>query len=129
MSQSSAIGRAAALVKANEISSAAAELVVSDFNGSFLLAWRIVIPTDGPTWQVFIDARSGKVLSQPRDLNRYVNGTGQVFMVNAIVATQDNSLRDNLDAASAVPLNAYTTVTLQGLLGNGFLDGDFASSS
>ena len=129
VSRSSAISRAAALVKANEISSAAAELVVSDFNGSFLLAWRIVIPTDGPTWQVFIDARSGKVLSQPRDLNRYVNGTGQVFIVNAIVATRDNSLRDNLDAASAVPLSAYTTVTLQGLLGNGFLDGDYASSA
>ena len=129
VSRSSAIGRAAALVKANEISSAAAELIVYDFNGSFLLAWRIVIPTDGPTWPVFIDARSGKVLSRLHDLNRYVNGTGQVFMVNAIVATQDNSLRDNLDAASAVPLNAYTTVTLQGLLGNGFLDGDYASSA
>jgi hypothetical protein len=52
-----------------------------------------------------------------------------VFVVNAIVATRDNSLRDMADSAAAVPLSAYSTVALPGLVGNGFLDGDFASSS
>ncbi len=88
----------------------------------------LVVPTDGPTWEMFVNARNGELLGQPRDINRYVDGTGQVFIVNAIVATRDNSLRDNLDSASAVPLNAYSTVTLPGLVGNGFLDGVFASS-
>ena len=92
------------------------------------LAWQITIPTDGPTWEMFIDAQSGNILSEPRDINRYVNGTGQVFNVNAVVATHDNSLRDNADAASAVPASAYSIVTLPGLVGNGFLDGQFASS-
>jgi Fungalysin metallopeptidase (M36) len=76
-----------------------------------------------------VNAKNGELLGQPRDINRYVDGAGQVFIVNAIVATRDNSLRDNLDSASAVPLSAYTTVTLLGLAGNGFLDGPFASSA
>lgn len=105
------------------------KLVVLNLNDSFALAWRFIVPTGGPTWEIFIDANNGKTLLPPRDINRYVNGTGQVYNVNAIVATQDNSLRDNLDAASAVPASAYRIVTLQGLLGNGFLDGTYASSS
>ena len=78
------------------------------------LAWQVTIPTNGPTWEMFIDAQSGSVLSEPRDINRYVNGTGQVFNVSAVVATHDNSLRDNADAASAVPSSAYSIVTLAG---------------
>jgi hypothetical protein len=105
------------------------KLVVLDLNDSFVLAWRFIVPTEGPTWEIFIDANNGKTLMPPRDINRYVNGVGQVFNVNAIVATHDNSLRDNLDAASAVPASAYRIVTLQGLFGNGFLDGTYASSS
>src|SRR5262249_53181146 len=85
--------------------------------------------TEGPTWELFVDAQSGELLGEPRDTNRYASGTGQIFLVNAIVATHDNSLRDNNDAASAVPPSAYTVVTLLGLAGNGFLDGQFASSS
>ncbi len=105
------------------------ELVVKGVGDTFALAWRIVVSTDGPTWEVFVDANNGKWLEEPRDLNRYVNGTGQVFTINAIVATHDNSLRDNNDSAAAVPATAYNIVTLQGLLGNGFLDGTYASSS
>ena len=85
-------------------------------------------PTTGPTWEVFLDAQSGNVLSEPRDINRYATGAGQVFNVSAVVATRDNSLRDNADSASAVPSSAYSLVTLLGLAGNGFLDGQYASS-
>jgi Zn-dependent metalloprotease len=92
------------------------------------LAWQITIPTSGPTWEIFIDAQSGVPLSEPRDINRYATGTGQVFNVSAVVATRDNSLRDNDDAAAAVPASAYSIVTLPGLVGNGFLDGQYASS-
>jgi hypothetical protein len=52
-----------------------------------------------------------------------------VFKDNAVVATQNNNLVDGNDAASAVPSNAYSTVTLQGLNGNNLLDGQFASGS
>lgn len=93
------------------------------------LAYRVVVPTTGPTLEFFVSAASGALLASPVDLNRYVNGTGQVFKDNAVVATQNNNLVDNNDAASAVPTTAYSTVTLQGLNGNNRLDGQFASGS
>lgn len=106
-----------------------AELVIVDHEGTPRLAWRVVTPTSRQTWQAFVDANDGTLLGQPVDINRYVNGTGQIFNVNAVVATQNNTLRDNNDAASAVPTSAYSSVTLQGLAGTGFLDGTYASSS
>ena len=129
LSLDSAAARAVSTLKVDASSRPTGDLVVFGPDGSFSLAWRIVILTDGPTWELFIDAQSGNLLDEPRDLNRYVLGTGQVFTVSAVVATHDNTLRDNDDAASAVPPSAYTLVTLQGLVGNGFLDGEFASSS
>lgn len=128
LNRAAAIGRALQAVKGGNSSESTMDLTVLGLDNSFALAWRMVVPTDGPTWEVFIDAQDGKLLAPPRDINRYINGTGQVFRVNAIVATRDNSLRDNGDAASAVPLSAYSLVTLQGLFGNGNLDGPFASS-
>jgi hypothetical protein len=103
--------------------------VIFPVDGAPTLAYRVVRSGDGPTWEVFVDAGTGAALTEPTDLNRYVNGTGKVFNVNAVVATQNNALVDGNDAATAVPASAYTTVTLQGLTGNGFLDGAFASSS
>jgi Zn-dependent metalloprotease len=106
-----------------------ATLVVYAETGTATLAWEVILHTPGPTWQLFVHARKGTALAPARDLNRYVTGTGQVFLVNAIVAAQDNSLRDNKDAASAVPSSAYRSVSLLGLDGSGFLDGSYASSS
>lgn len=128
VNKTSAVGQSLALVRETTSSRSSAELVIIDFKGAFRLAWRTVVATDGPTWEVFVDALSGKTLGAARDINRYVNGSGQVYLVNAIVATHDNSLRDMADSAAAVPNSAYITVTLPGLVGNGFLDGDFASS-
>jgi Zn-dependent metalloprotease len=106
------------------------ELGVYADAGAPALAYRVVVPTTGPTLQFFVSARTGALLGEPTDLNRYlVNGTGQVFKDNAVVATQDNNLVDSNDAASAVPSSAYSTVTLQGLNGNNLLDGQFASGS
>lgn len=105
------------------------KLIIYAETGTPTLAWEVILHTPGPTWQLFVHAQTGKVLAPAKDLNRYVTGSGQVFLVNAIVATQDNTLRDQNDAASAVPVGAYRSVTLQGLKGNGFLDGVYASSS
>lgn len=99
------------------------------------LALRSVAETDGgPTWERFVDAQTGALLAR-RDVNRYVNGVGRVYgsggiaRGNAVVATQNNALRDQNDSATAVPSAGYVTVTLQGLAGNGLLDGTYASSS
>lgn len=105
-----------------------AKLVIYGETGTPTLAWEVIVHTPGPTWQTFVHAKTGKVLKLARDLNRYATGTGQVFLVNAIVATNDNSLRDQKDAASAVPPSAYRSVTLLGLAGTGLLDGTYASS-
>jgi Zn-dependent metalloprotease len=129
LSRSNAAARGTLVLKGDAVSASNEQLVVFRVNDSFALAWRVVIQTDGPTWEVFLDAQDGKFLQPPRDINRYVNGTGQVYNVNAVVATHDNSLRDNNDAAGAVPASAYRIVTLPGLLGNGMLDGAYASSS
>lgn len=109
-----------------------ANLFVSAEDGTPKLVWEVIHHTWGPTWQVLIDAKTGQVLKPAQDLNRYappLQGGGQVFVTNAIVATGDPSLRDNKDAASAVPPPAYKTVGLERLLGTGYLDGEYASSS
>ncbi len=108
---------------------ATSDLCVYTGSGGAALAWRVAVPTDGASWEAYVSAADGTFLSAPRDTNHYVNGTGKIFNVNAVVATQNNGLRDNNDAASAVPASAYTTVTLERLVGNGRLDGQFASTS
>jgi Zn-dependent metalloprotease len=105
------------------------KLVIYAETGTPTLAWEVILYTPGPTWQVFVHAKTGDVVAPARDLNRYATGTGQVFLVNAVVATRDNTLRDDNDAASAVPPSAYRSVSLLGLDGTGFLDGSYASSS
>ena len=104
-------------------------LVIYAETGTPTLAWEVVVPTPGPRWQVFVHAQKATVLAPARDLNRYVTGTGQVFLVNAVVATRNNTLHDDKDAASAVPASAYRTVRLLGLDGSGYLDGTYASSN
>ncbi len=114
---------------ASDIPEPATKLGVYVSKGAAALAWEVLLSTPGPTWKVVVDAEKGGLLAAPADINHYVSGTGQVFNVNAVVATQDNTLRDNNDAASAVPNSAYSIVTLQGLAGTGHLDGTYASSS
>jgi len=105
------------------------ELLIAIHGGAARLVWRATIATDAHTWQLDLDARDGVILDGPTDINRYA-GTGQVWRAaNAVVALQDNSLRDNNNSATAVPSSAYQIVALQGLAGNGFLDGTYASSS
>ena len=105
------------------------KLVIYAETGTPTLAWEVILHTPGPTWQLFVHAKTRDVLAPAKDLNRYVTGTGQVFPVNAVVATRNNRLRDDKDAASAVPLSAYRSVSLLGLDGTGFLDGPYASGS
>lgn len=115
-------------LKTNSLDSSTCELVIYPHNDTFALAWHINVLTSRHTWEMFIDAQNGNFLSEIEDTNCYVDGVGQVFNVNAIVATRNNGLRDNDNSDSAVPSSAYRMVTLQGLTGNGFLDGQYASS-
>ena len=133
ISAQDALAIARGQIAAAELSDADApeppELVIYAEAGAPALAYHTPVPTNGPTLEFFINAKTGEVIGAPVDINRYVDGTGQVFKDNAVVATQNNNLVDSNDAASAVPTAAYSTVTLQGLTGNNRLDGSFASGS
>jgi Zn-dependent metalloprotease len=103
-------------------------LLISVQGGAARLVWRVIVPTEARTWQLDVDAADGAILAGPTDINRYA--TGQVWRAaNAVVALQNNTLRDNNNSATAVPSSAYQIVTLQGLAGTGLLDGTYASSS
>ncbi len=54
-------------------------------------------------------------------------GIGQVFFPNPVASLQDQSLTDQKDADSAVPMDAYQIVTLTNLDGSGYLQGDWAN--
>jgi Zn-dependent metalloprotease len=112
-----------------DLPAAVAKLVIYADTGTPTLAWEVILHTPGPTWQLFVHAQKGTTLAPAKDLNRYATGTGQVFLVNAVVATRNTTLRDNKDSASAVPSSAYRMVSLPDLDGSGFLDGRYASSS
>lgn len=124
-----ALARVAAADLEDSDAPEAPELIVYTGGDAPALAYRVVVPTVGPTLELFVNAKTGALIGEPTDINRYVNGTGQVFKDNAVVATQNNNLVDSNDANAAVPTAAYSTVTLQGLNGNNRLDGQFASGS
>lgn len=54
-------------------------------------------------------------------------GTGSVFEVNPVQSSGDESLTDQKDSATAVPLSDYTTVPLRNLDGSGNLVGKWVN--
>ena len=54
-------------------------------------------------------------------------GSAQVFMVNPVQSSGDQSLTDLKDSASAVPASEYAEVELRNLDGSGRLSGDWAN--
>jgi len=54
-------------------------------------------------------------------------GTGQVFMVNPVQSSGDESLTDQKDSATAVPQSDYATMQLRNLDGSGFLTGKWVN--
>src|SRR6476659_3161310 len=54
-------------------------------------------------------------------------GTGSVFEVNPVQSSGDESLTDQKDSATAVPLADYATVPLRNLDGSGRLSGTWVN--
>ncbi len=90
-------------------------------------AWNVCFFSRRPKgmWLCMVDAETGLML-ECRNLARFVDGTGDVFDPNPVVALCNPALQDDNDADSAVPAAAYSTVTLKGLDGSGFLRGEYA---
>lgn len=86
------------------------------------LVWEVSTAEDK---RVLVRADKGGVL-KVIDERRHADGTGKVFDPNPVVSQQNQALKDNNDAASAVPTAAYKTVTLANLDTSGYLRGTWA---
>lgn len=106
------------------------ELVVYRKGSESYLSWRLMIPAKKPlgAWEAIWDAGSGLRITEIRDVSQSVEGTGRVFVTNAVSATGLTNMSDQNDSAAAVPGNAYTLRSLFNLDGSGFLDGDFVNT-
>ena len=91
------------------------------------LAWEVIYEREDGSTRTLVDARNGSV-QKTVELAKRDTGTGRVFLVNAVVATQNADLVDNHDRDSAVPSNAYMTVTLTDLDSSGQLVGAYAQN-
>lgn len=99
------------------------QLVAVNISGEARPAWRVVVEENlhEPTAH-YIDAVSGALLlSQP--LFARITAKGRVFDPNPVTKLNDPSLRDQNDAAAAVPETAYSLVDLLELNPTGMLAG------
>jgi subtilisin-like proprotein convertase family protein len=78
-----------------------------------------LLPADPPgAFRVRVDGRTGEPL-EVEDRRQFFDGTGRAFHPNPVVSLRDRTLRDQGDAAEAVPEAAYTAVILPELAGSG----------
>ena len=76
-------------------------------------------------WIVFVNARTGGILSRYDNLSEAVRGTGLVFDPSPVTALDGHeALLSAKGNARRPPPKAYTLVTLEGLDGSGYLTGD-----
>ncbi len=111
------LGAAAIAPTGKAIGTYRADLEVFDLEGGARLGYRVSIPNEDPMgdWQVFVDAKDGKVLGIV-DRAQYADGTGQVFDPDPRSKMSDSSFVDSGDADSAVPFPAaYDIVNLLGM--------------
>lgn len=82
------------------------------------LAYRVRFACEQPMgdWEVWVDADNAGVLEiRDRTVYAKAQGTAALFRPDPVTASGDRRLRDNNDAASAVPDAAYETVSLRDL--------------
>ncbi|MBI4870896.1 MAG: DVUA0089 family protein, partial [Candidatus Riflebacteria bacterium] len=107
---------------------AAAEKVVLPSGPAGTVAWRVQLAVRKPIadWEVMVGAEDGQVLQTRNLLVSYQQG--RVFDPNPVVVLGDTSIRDNSNQDLPVFGPAYSTVTLQGLDGSGYLRGQYADA-
>ena len=78
------------------------------------LVWRVLLPADEPfgDWQLLVDALTGDVLSMADLVVTAVDGSGEIFDPNPVVALQNQGLTDQDDSPAAIPQGAYMSVPL-----------------
>jgi hypothetical protein len=99
--------------------------------GGGALAYRIAFSTREPAgyFEVIVDAQSGDILEEPRNLMSTIDGTGKVFTPSPVVTEANDLLRDNGDGvgcATCPPEASYRDVVLPNLNGSGRLIGTYS---
>ncbi|GAB2820994.1 M36 family metallopeptidase [Lentzea nigeriaca] len=89
------------------------------------LVYEVISDNGKGSERTLVHAETGDVVKH-ESLVKHADGTGEVFSPNPVVSQQNESLKDNNDADSAVPAAAYKTVTLSNLNGSGNLVGTYA---
>jgi hypothetical protein len=90
-------------------------------------AWKLRLTREQPRqeWIVYVNARSGSILSRYDNLAQAASGNAQVFDPSPVTALDGHAaLLTAKGRARRPPQNAYTPVTLPGLDGRGFLTGE-----
>lgn len=111
-----------------------AELVVYRLDNRRYLAWKVSVGLSAvkpiameadraAAWLVFIDLKSGDVLSRINILAR-ASGQAKVFFPNPVVTLRDT----HLQPGTHFPEYAYRHVTLHRLRGSGYLSGKYVST-
>lgn len=97
------------------------DLVGITVEGVVRLVTRLLVtgPLPHEVYAIYVDADGSVVRREAR----YFNRSAQVFDPNPVVTLNDPSLRDNDDAAPAVPPGAYIAVDLPDLDGGSTLSG------
>ncbi len=90
-----------------------AERVVLPQGRMPIFCWRVDIPAGEPIgdWEVMVDGSDGEIVRVEDRLCR-LNAAGLVFDPDPLTATGDTTLRDEDDAAEAIPDEAYSEVEL-----------------
>lgn len=91
--------------------------------------FRVTFVTHQPPadWEVLLDASSLKPVRVTNQA-QYVDGSGMIFDVNAVVVTGIPGLTDNNNADSTALTNARSSVVLKSLDGSGFLNGPYVNT-
>jgi hypothetical protein len=96
-------------------------------NDQLVPAWKVRIVREKPReeWIIFVNARTGAILSRYDNLSEARVGTGLVFDPNPVTALGDyRLLLDGKKRARRPPPVAYRQVPLPGLDGSGTLSGE-----
>ncbi|GLZ31219.1 bacillolysin [Lentzea sp. NBRC 105346] len=89
------------------------------------LVYEVISDEGQGSVRTLVDAVTGEVV-KTESLIKRIDGTGKVFSPNPVASLQNDKLVDSNDADSAVPAEAYKSVTLSDLNGSGRLVGKYA---
>lgn len=123
INQAAARKFALAAVKAKEKRIASIERVFWPVNGKPVDAWKVIVRSNGPIgqWRIYLDAVTGRTIAKR---NMIKHAVGRVFDPTPVAKL--NNVR--IEPVGKLTDDAYAEVSLLGLNGSGFLDGEHVTT-